>query len=65
MILLFDNTCSKEQVDNPQWGWQNWTKAEPCLNYYEAIHLNKVMYAGEGYIATMVTVEIAIRSGWV
>lgn len=65
MILLFDNTCSKEQVDNPQWVWQNWDKAEVCMNYYEALHLNAIMYSSEGFITPMITVEVAIRSGWV
>ena len=32
---------------------------------YEALHLNAVMYSSEGFITPMITVEVAIRSGWV
>lgn len=64
MILLFDNTCSKEQVDNPQWVWKNWLEGIPCLSYVEAEKLNNFYFRGKGFIRIMVGYETAKLRGW-
>lgn len=65
MILLFDNTCSKEQVDNPQWVWDNWAEGIPCLSYVEAEHLNQFYFKGKGYIGILVNYFTAKQRGYV
>lgn len=65
MILLFDNTCSREQVDNPQWVWENWLEGIPCLSYIEAEKLNRFYFGGKGYIRLMIGYETAKARGYV
>lgn len=64
MILLFDNTCSEEQVSNPQWVWNNWGDGIPCLSYSEANKLNNFYFGGNGHIGIMVGYETAKLRGW-
>lgn len=65
MILLFDNTCSKEQVDNPQWVWNNWAEGIPCLSYIEAKRLNQFHFKGKGHIGILVNYFTAKQRGYV
>ena len=65
MILLFDNTCSKEQVDNPQWVWNNWAEGIPCLSYVEAERLNQFHFKGQGHIGILVNYFTAKQRGYV
>lgn len=65
MILLFDNTCSKEQVDNPQWVWNNWAKGIPCLSYVEAERLNRFYFGGLGVIGLLINYENAKARGYI
>lgn len=65
MILLFDNTCSKEQVDNPQWVWDNWAEGIPCLSYIEAERLNQFHFKGKGHIGILVNYFTAKQRGYV
>ncbi len=65
MILLFDNTCSKEQVDNPQWVWDNWAEGIPCLSYIEAERLNQFHFNGKGHIGILINYFTAKQRGYV
>ena len=65
MILLFDNTCSKEQVDNPQWVWENWAEGIPCLSYMEAEKLNQFHFRGKGHIGILISYENAQQRGYI
>lgn len=65
MILLFDNTCSKEQVDNPQWVWNNWAEGIPCLSYIEAEKFNRIYFNGNGHVGLMVSYDTAKARGYV
>lgn len=65
MILLFDNTCSKEQVDNPQWVWNNWTEGIPCLSYVEAEKMNRLYFGGKGNIGILIDYTNAKQRGYV
>lgn len=65
MILLFDNTCSKEQVDNPQWVWNNWIEGIPCLSYIEAEKMNRLYFGGRGNIGILIDYSNAKQRGYV
>lgn len=65
MILLFDNTCSKEQVDNPQWVWNNWAEGIPCLSYTEAEKMNRLYFGGRGNVGILIDYSNAKQRGYV
>jgi len=65
MILLFDDTVTKEQADNPQWVWENWGDGIPCLSYFEAHKLNSWYYGGQGAIGILISYESAHQRGYV
>lgn len=65
MILLFDNTVTKEQADNPQWVWNNWGEGIPCLSYTEAYKLNSIYFCGKGAIGILISYESAKQRGYI
>lgn len=65
MIILFDNTVTKEQADNPQWVWLNWDKGIPCISWAEAFIRNTSYYGGQGAIGILISYESAKQRGYV
>ena len=65
MIILFDNTVTKEQAENSQWVWDNWGDGIPCLTYTEAYKLNSWYYGGQGAIGILISYESAQLRGYV
>lgn len=65
MILLFDNTVTKEQADNPQWVWENWGDGIPCFSYVEAERLNRFYFGGFGVIGLLINYENAKSRGYI
>jgi hypothetical protein len=65
MYILFDDTITTNQVDNPQWVWDNWSDGIPCLTYAEACRLNRWYYGGQGAIGILISYESAQLRGYI
>lgn len=65
MIILFDDTVTKEQADNPQWVWFNWDKGMPCNSWAEAFNRNARYFGGNGAIGILISYESAKQRGYV